>query len=422
MVRLKAAALVMVASLAVAACGSSNNSSSSSTSASSSAAATSSSASSSTPASSTGTSPLKGKTIAFANFTLSIPEFVGLQSAMVQEAKTLGVNLKLYNNNADPSTTLTNARLIAQAKPALVLEYNPVAATANAVGAQFTRAGVPCIAVNTAGATGCPWYNLRPNVVSGEAGTEIGLVAKQRGWTGANTKVVLFDNAPAGAQIQAQIDYFYQNLTKVLPGLAPLPSFSALTTSTTTLGSTTYQASDNSDPTMTYTEMKTLLAKIPSSDHIIVYTTTDDGDAAALRAVNQSGHSGGVLTVGIVGSATALNGLRDNPKEWAGTASIFYNNWGEYLFAMAQAVLTHAKTPAMTSGPDAILSTNLTVPKTEIVPWSTYYKSGSTTPFKLPPLVPVATGTVGLNTGLVGNAYLGSTGVLQVFGNVSGLS
>jgi ABC-type sugar transport system substrate-binding protein len=138
--------------------------------------------------------------------------------------------------------------------------------------------------------------------------------------------------------------------------------------------------------------------------------------------VNQSGHTGGVLTVGIVGSSTAIDGLRTNPKEWAGTASIFYNNWGEYLFAMAEAVLKGAKTPAMTSGPDAILSSNLTVPGTEIVPLSTYYKTGATTPFKLPPLVPVAQGTVGLNTGLVGNAYLSSTGVLQVFGNVSGLS
>jgi ribose transport system substrate-binding protein len=398
MVRLKAATLVAVASITIAV------------------------AASSVATGSAPTSPLKGKTIAFANFTLSIPEFVGLQNAMVQEAKTLGVNLKLYNNNADASTTLTNAKLIAQAKPNLVLEYNPVAASANAVGAQFTKNKIPCIAVNVAGATGCPWYNLRPNVVSGQAGTEIGLVAKKRGWTGANTKVVLFDNAPAGAQIQAQIDYFYQNLTKVFPGLAPMASFSDLTTTTSKLGSTTFQQSDNSDPTMTFTEMKTLLAQIPSSDHIIVYTTTDDGDAAALRAVNQAGRTAGILTVGIVGSATALDGLRTDPKQWAGTASIFYNNWGEYLFAMAQAILTGAKTPAMTSGPDAILSSNLTVPGTEIVPASTYYKSGSTTPYKLPPLVPVAEGTVGLNTGLVGNAYLAKTGVLQVFGNVTGLS
>lgn len=421
MVRLKAAALIMAASLIAAACGSSSSHSSS---AGASAAGTSSSAATSagTSSSATGSNPLKGKTIAFANFTLSIPEFVGLQSAMVKEAKTLGVNLKLYNNNADASTTLTNARLIAQAKPDAVLEYNPVATSANAVGAQFTKAHIPCIAVNTDGATGCPWYNLRPDVVSGQAGTEIGLVAKKRGWTSANTKVVLFDNAPAGAQIQAQIDYFYQNLTKVFPGLAPMASFNDLTTSTTKLGSTTFQQSDNSDPTKTFTEMKTLLAQIPSSDHILVYTTTDDGDAAALRAVNQAGRSGGVLTVGIVGSATALNGLRSNPKEWAGTASIFYNNWGEYLFAMAQAILSGAKTPAMTSGPDAILSSNLKVPGTEIVPLSTYYKPGSIAPFKLPPLVPVATGTVGLNKGLVGNAYLGSSGVLQMFGNVTGLS
>jgi ribose transport system substrate-binding protein len=364
---------------------------------------------------------LKGKTIAFANFTLSVPEFVALQGAMVQQAKQLGVKLVLYNNNADPSTTLNNARLIVQAKPNLVLEYNPVASTTNAVGAQFTRAGLPCIAVNVEGATGCPWYNLRPDVVSGQAGTEIGMVAKQRGWTGANTKVVLFDNAPAGAQIQAQIGYFYKGLTEQMPGLATIASYKDLTATTSKLGTTTYQQSDNSNPTMTYPEMKTLLQEIPSSDHIIVYTTTDDGDAAALRAINQSGHTGGALTVGIVGSTTALNGLRTNPKEWAGTASIFYDNWGEYLFAMAAAVLNHTSTPAMTSGPDAILSTNLTVPGTEIVPLSTYYHSGQTQPYKLPPLVAVHQGTVGLNTGTVGNAYLGSTGVLQTFGNVSGL-
>lgn len=73
---------------------------------------------------------------------------------------------------------------------------------------------------------------------------------------------------------------------------------------------------------------------------------------------------------------------------------------------MAQAVLSHASTPAMTSGPDAILSTNLTVPGTEIVPVTTYYHNGQTQPYKLPPLVPVHQGTVGLNTGTVGNAYL----------------
>jgi ribose transport system substrate-binding protein len=106
-----------------------------------------------------------------------------------------------------------------------------------------------------------------------------------------------------------------------------------------------------------------------------------------------------VLLAGNGGDPTGLSQLRSN-ADWVAESSPFVPNWGEYLVAMAHALSAGMKVPADTPSPMAVLT------KSNI---SQYYAPGSTTVIKLPPLS-------------AQDQYLAATGVLQKFGNVSGLS
>jgi len=147
-----------------------------------------------------------------------------------------------------------------------------------------------------------------------------------------------------------------------------------------------------------YTAMKNELQDIPAGRHIVVYGITDESTLGAWRALSGAGRTD-VLLAGNGGDATGLAQLRTTPQ-WVVESSPFVPEWGEYLMAMAHALADGMTVPAETDAPLAVFTkANL----------SQYYAPGSTTVKKLPALS-------------AADEYLAKTGVLQKFGNVTGVS
>ncbi len=368
-----------------------------------------------------GDGALAGKTVAFANFTEGAPQTVLLRENLERDADRLGVELKLFDNKADGQTALTNARLIAQQKPDVALEYNPVQALAKSLMTVFTRADVPCIWVNIPGVDGCAWFNLSNQTLCGDTGRYVGKAANDRGWNGSNTSVILVQAAALGDPVNTCLGFFYEKLQEQVDGLSRIDSYREITPKSTAIGDTTVQVEGKGLREPSFRAVSSALQNIPKNRNVIVYTVSDDSAMGAWRAVERAGRADKAMTAGLTGTPEGLTQLRENPG-WIAQGTVFYESWGGYLLAMSKALLDGVELPDMTTSPVAVLTKDEAVAGTSIVPVTKYYKDGETTPFKLPPLEPVHEGeTSGLGPGTIGNGYLADTGVLQVFGKVEGL-
>lgn len=411
-----AGALVVSAVLAagVSACGSSDEKAE--TTAGGGAATTATTATTDSPAAS-----MEGKRVAFANLTdageLTLTMKRGIESA----AETLGVDLSTYDNKFDAAATLQNAKLMAQDKPDMILEWNPVAATAKSVERVFEQAGVKCIAVNTPGDGGCPWFNLHNATLCGDSGKAIGKVASDKGWSGRDTTVIMVAATKLGEALNTCLADFYFQLQDAMPGLHRVASAADIKMTTTEIGDSAIQVDTGSGlRAEAYEGVKNTLQSVDKSRNVIVYTLSDDAARGGWRAIQEAGREDRALTGGLGGDPAALRALRTNPA-WVVQGDVFFPHWGQYLMAMSQAILDGAETPLLTISPTAALTKDFEIPGTTVAPISNYYEEGQDISSKLPPLMPVREGPTALGEGTVGNDYLAATGVLQQFGNIEGL-
>lgn len=382
--------------LATAAACSSGNSSTTATSGTASptaASGTSSSAAASGTASASA-GPVKQLSIAYANITDANPSLAGLAQLIKGSATSVGDTMTLYNNNADPSTATSVAQLMVNAKPDVILDWPPSQEIGGSLSAIFNRGKVPCIAVDIP-ITACHLFYPDNITLGTEAGKALAAVMRAKGWNGSNTTFVIAQNAPVGDQNDLERSG-YLAVAHALSGF-PTPALSAITSSTTVLSASAVQVNAGDEIDLAYSAMKNALQTIPASRNIVVYGLTDETTLGAWRALSGAGRKN-VLLVGNGGDVTGVGQLRSNP-DWVVESSPFVPQWGEYLMAMAHALTAGMTVPAETPSPIAVFTKdNL----------SQYFAAGSTTTKQLPPLS-------------AQDEYLAATGVLQKFGNVSGL-
>ncbi|GAA3671344.1 hypothetical protein GCM10022237_33810 [Nocardioides ginsengisoli] len=367
-----------------------------------------------------GDGPLAGTTMAYTNATDAAPLYVTMRDGVKAAARRTGVDLETYDNKLDAATVSQNATLIGQAKPDFVLSYNPVEGVYTSIERIYQRAGIPCIAVNTPGKGYCKWFNLSNPQLCTDTAKAVGTVAKERGWTGDDTTVLLVNAASFGEQINNCNAYFYREIAKWIPGLQQIDDVGDLTTTTATLGDSMVQVDGQAQRAPSYDAVRRALSGIPADRNLVVYSVADDSTLGAWQAVEQSGRAKTSLTAGLGGSPEALAQLRDNPG-WVAQGDMFIGHWGQYLMAMAAAVNSGADLPFQTLAPEAVLTKDFAVKDSIVAPVTDYYRDGEHDAYQLPPLVPVADGETVFGTKTVGNGYLADTGVLQMFGNVKGL-
>jgi ribose transport system substrate-binding protein len=336
----------------------------------------------------------KQLSVTFANILESGELFRQMGDGVMEAAKVAGIKATRYNNNLDGPTTLNNARLMIQDQPDVILEYTAVEGIGASLKRLFTDAKIPYIAINIP-VPGGIWFNLVNKEIGRDTANIVVPIAKSKGWTAADTTVIIVQGSQAGVEVNDCIRYFYVTAadTMGLDKVAP----SDITALTTTIGKTGFQVDGKGTLEVSYTAVKNVLQALPPDRHILLYSINDDSVLGAWRAITESQRQANTIVAGLGGSAAALKELRSNPQ-WVAEGSIFTTHWGEYLMAMAVAIKSGVTPPPLTKSPQLVL-TRQTVDK--------YYDADGKVKL-LPPLVPE-------------NAYLKDTGVLQKFHNIEGL-
>lgn len=365
-------------------------------------------------------SSISGLNMAYTNATDAAPLYVLLQDGVKAAAKKTGVSLETYDNKLDAATVSQNARLVTQSKPDFVLSYNPIEGIYGSIERQYKQAGIPCIAVNTPGTGYCSWLNLSNPQLCTDSAKAVGQVAKEEGWTGDDTTVLLV-NAPSFGELLNNCNaYFYKEIANWIPGLEAIDEITDLKTTTSQLGDSMVQVDGQAQRGPSYDSVRNALSGIDKDRHLVIYAVADDSTLGAWQAVDQAGRGDQSLVAGLGGTEEALKQLRTNPR-WVAEADLFFGHWGQYMMAMAAAIKDGKEVPFQTLSPEAVLTKDFKIDGTTVAPVTDYYKEGESMAFQLPPLVPVVKGETVYGTETVGNEYLADTGVLQLFNNVKGL-
>lgn len=332
--------------------------------------------------------------LSFANITEAGELFVQLGNGIAAAAAAANVELRRYDNNFDSETTLRNAQLMAQDQPDLILEYNGVQGIGPALQRVFENAGIPFIAINVA-VPGGYWFNLVNRELGAETAQTVVPMAEAKGWSADDTTVIIIQNSEAGDEVNDCVRYFYITAAELmgLPRAAPTD----ITPLTTTISANGIQVDGKSQLETSYTAVKNVLQTLPEDRKILLYAVNDDSTIGAWRAVQEAGRGENTLVAGLGGSAAALQELRTNPS-WVAEGTIFMGQWGQYLIAMAVAILEGTEPPELTKCPQTVLTADNV---------DTFYDADANV-ILLPPLDE-------------SNSYLADAGVLQLFGNVQGL-
>jgi ribose transport system substrate-binding protein len=336
--------------------------------------------------------PQKSYTFAYANVADSSPLFKLVGDRMVSDGKKAGMKVARFDNNFDPSKALSNAQLMVQQKPDLIIDWTGTESIGKSVGAVFTRAKIPCVAVNQT-IDGCAYFNLQNKYLGSGAANIVVPEMKKKGWTAADTTIVMLFNPGAGAEVNSNGRYFYSDVAKAFPDMKQMAP-GAITDKVTTIGDGPNGVQINGKDALepSYQAMKQELTVLPKDRHLIVFTQNDDSALGAWRAITQGSKQKDTMIIGQGANADGLKNLRTNPS-WVAEGSVFFELWSRYLLAMGVSVLNGTKTPPLTLAPQTVLS------KANV---SKYYGNG-TIAIVSPPLA-------------AQDRYLLKAGILQKFG------
>ncbi len=293
--------------------------------------------------------------IAFANARDADPQLKRVGDTLQRLAEADGIAFDRFDNKFDPGATLQNARLIVQKSPQVAVEWSAVADANKAVGEQFARAKLPCVAMSVA-IPGCALINQDNAKGGADAGAYAASVAKKKGWTGANTTLLLINAPFIGPELNKLVTNFYVGYAKAFPDMKQVEA-SQITPTTTSIGGLDAVIVDGKGELQaTNKAVQQALARIPDDRHLVVGAMiNDDSGLGALRALQQAGRADDAMIVSAGADPNGLKQLRTNPN-WVADVSVFFEVWPKYVLPMAKAMAAGAKMPAVTQAPQLVLT------------------------------------------------------------------
>ncbi len=333
--------------------------------------------------------------IDFASADDAIGVFKTVSDGMVSGAPTAGVTVRRYDNKLDGATAIANADLMIADHPDVIVDWNAVANVGAALGKKFADAKIPCLAANQP-IPGCAQFNLSNMKMGVDAANVVVPAAKAKGWTSADTTIMMVVASPNGVEVNNGPRYFYITAAQLMTGYPTLTP-DQLNPQTTVIGNKQgIQFECQSTIEGAYNNAKNIIPTIPASNHIMLYGSDSDCAEGPLRALTEAGRQSNVLTCGLGPTPDGLTLTRTNPS-WLCEGSAFLDVWAEFLIAEAVAIHKGIKVPALSPCPQLMLT------KQNI---DTYYTSD---------------GKVKLIPFPAEDQYLVQTGILQKFHNVQGV-
>lgn len=300
-----------------------------------------------------GTSGSESLDVAFASPNDQSAQFAGITTSMKTYSKRLGYRLKVHDNQGTGTQALTNARVIANARPDVVIDWTLDAGVGQSLGSTFNRADVPCIAMNTE-IPGCSFFNISNSQYGAEGGANLAAEAKTRGWTAKDTTYIGVNFAASGPNPLGAIAHGYEAFSKNLTGLKPVKA-SEITANTTRLGGNYIQIDGGGTIEGTFSALKATLQGVPADRNLAVYTPNDDMGQGALRALKSTGRAENSILASIGSGAAGLKALRTDPV-WISEGAVYLDYWAGYTLAMAASLKDGESLPKMTVAPQNTLT------------------------------------------------------------------
>ncbi|MFD2420176.1 sugar ABC transporter substrate-binding protein [Amycolatopsis pigmentata] len=294
----------------------------------------------------------KPLSVAYAGVSDADPLYKALGDGLARLATAKGVKLNRYDNNADATQALSNANLIVGQKPDVAIDWDGVGNT-NSVGQVFTRAKLPCVAVNLPIA-GCSLYDLDQVGAGTQLGTEVAKIAAERGWAANDMFVLLESVTTAGMAPINSVGGFYSEFAKHFPGLEQrAPSDFSLTT--TGIGASGQFVDGVGTVDGAYAATQRVLQTIPAGKKLVIDVLNDAMVPGVLRALEQAGRQKDVLLASTGALPSALAGVRTNPI-WVAEGDAGLSEWPRYLLAMSRAIAAGEKIPDRTLTPFRVVT------------------------------------------------------------------
>lgn len=295
------------------------------------------------------------ETLAFANAREADPQLKKVGDTLQRMAEAEGIDFSRFDNKFDPAASLQNARLIAQQKPQVAVEWSAVADANNAIGAQFERAGIPCIAMSVR-IPGCSLINQDNAKLGADLGTYAASVAKRRGWKAEDTTLIVVNAPFIGPELNKLPTNFYSSYAKQFPEMEQMAP-EDITPTTTKIGDLNAVLVDGKGELQTTNKVvRDALTTIPEGRHLMVGAVINDDSAlGALRALEQTGRIDDALIVAGGADRNGLRQLRTNPR-WIADGSVFFELWPKYVLPMVKAKAAGAELPPVTPAPQAVLT------------------------------------------------------------------
>lgn len=308
----------------------------------------------STPSSKPGASSVTGaagavniKSIAWGDAVNADPQYKAMGDLFVKAAQALGIKVYRFDNNANGSTSVSNARLMVQQKPDVIIDYSGIASSNAAIGAIFKRSKIPCVAINVP-IPSCSQFGFSQQDLGTDVGTAAGKAVTAKGWTGSNTNLIDAWAPKYGQEVNESQTFFYSALAKALPQWKQA-SGTSIPLTTTKVGDNAVFVDGSGDLQTTNTVVKQALQSIANSHNVIVSVFNHNSALGAQQAL-LAAHRTNFLIISSGPNADDIKSIRTDPH-WAMSADFFFNSWPKYTLAMAYALKAGVTLPTLTESP-----------------------------------------------------------------------
>jgi ribose transport system substrate-binding protein len=291
-----------------------------------------------------GATTAKITSIAWGDAIAADPQYKAMGDSFVKSAEALGIKVYRFDNNADAATSLTNARLMVQEKPDVIIDYSGIASANPAIGAIFTKAKIPCVALNLP-IPGCSQFGFSQQQLGTDVGTAAAQAIQAKGWTGSNTTLIDAWSPMYGQDVNYSQSYLYSALAKALPQWKQV-SGADIPLTATQEGSHAVFVNGSGDLQTTNTVVAQALQDIPSSQNVIVSVFNHNSALGAQQALITAGRKNWEI-IGSGPNAPEIQSIETNPH-WLMSADFFFTAWPKYALAMAYALHAGVKLPALT--------------------------------------------------------------------------
>jgi ribose transport system substrate-binding protein len=291
-----------------------------------------------------GTTTAKITSIAWGDAIAADPQYKAMGDSFVKSAEALGIKVYRFDNNADAATSLTNARLMVQEKPDVIIDYSGIASANPAIGAIFTKAKIPCVALNLP-IPGCAQFGFSQQQLGTDVGTAAAQAILAKGWTGSNSTLIDAWSPMYGQDVNYSQSYLYSALAKALPQWKQV-SGADIPLTATQEGSHAVFVNGSGDLQTTNTVVAQALQDIPGSQNVIVSVFNHNSALGAQQALISAGRKNWVI-IGSGPNAPEIQSIQTNPH-WLMSADFFFTAWPKYALAMAYALHAGVKLPALT--------------------------------------------------------------------------